>query len=251
MIKMMGDCIAMDSFSEQAIAAKESDEQFHKFTLVSQPFIQRCASSACKHFVSDADDEWSIALIAFSEAVQSYNESKGNFYTFAKLVIKRRLMDYFDKQSHFRSEISTSPESFSGDLDYDMASPYEISVAQAANELAQDNTVSTPLADEVEALEQLLAGYGFPLHDIGGCSPKTGRTKRGCAVAITAVLERPELLEKLRRTKSLPYTELLKLDHVTKKILERHRKYLIAAIEILSGDFPQMGEYVSAIKKYL
>lgn len=241
----------MDSFSEQAIAAKESDEKFHKFTLTSQPFIQKCACSVCKHFVSDADDEWSISLIAFSEAVRSYDESKGNFYAFAKMVIKRRLMDYFDGQSRFQAEIVTSPESFSGDLDYDMASPYEISVVQAASDLSRDNTVSSPLVDEVEALEQILAEYGFPLFDVGGCSPKLGRTKKGCAAAITTVLERPELLEKLRRTKSLPYTELMKTEHVTKKILERHRKYLIAAIEILAGDFPQLGEYVSAIKKYL
>lgn len=241
----------MDQFSEQAIAAQKSDEQFHRFTLDSQHFIQKCASATCKHFVTDSDDEWSIALIAFSEAVQSYDESKGKFYSFASMVIKRRLMDYFDKQSRFRREVSTSPESFSGDLDYETASPYEISVSQAASELARNDTISTPVLDEVTALDQLLEAYGFPLFDIGGCSPKTWRTKKGCAAAVTAVLERPELLAKLRKTKSLPYTELMKTEHVTKKILERHRKYLIAAIEILAGDFPQLGEYVSAIKKYL
>ena len=116
----------MDSFSEQALAAQKSDEQFHNFALTSQPFIKKCASSTCKHYVSESEDEWSIALIAFSEAVQSYDESKGNFYSFASLVIKRRLMDYFDKQSKFQSEISTSPESFSGDMDYDNASPCQL-----------------------------------------------------------------------------------------------------------------------------
>ena len=241
----------MDHFSQRAIAAKENEEQFEKLLLDSKAFIQKCAYATCKRYIHDSDDEWSIALIAFSEAVRTYEESKGNFYSFASLVIKRRLMDYFDKQSRFQSEITTSPETFSGDLDYDLASPYEISVAQATHSLASDSTASSPLLDEINALEQILDGYGFPLFDIGGCSPKTGRTKKACATAVLAVLDRPDLLAKMRKNKSLPYTELLKTEHVTKKILERHRKYLIAAIEILDGDYPQLGEYISAIKKYL
>ena len=241
----------MDHFSERAIAAKNSDEQFHKLVQDSQAFIKKCASETCKRYIHDSDDEWSIALIAFSEAVRTYDESKGTFYSFSSLVMKRRLMDYFDKQSRYQNEITTSPDTFSGDLDYDTASPYEISVAQAAHELASDSVTSSPLLDEVTALDQLLESYGFPLFDIGGCSPKTGRTKKACASAVMAVLERPDLLEKMRKHKALPYTELLKTEHVTKKILERHRKYLIAAIEILDGDYPQLGEYVAAIKKYL
>jgi len=40
-------------------------------------------------------DEYSIALIAFNEAIESYDlDKKTKFVSFSKQVIKRRLIDY-------------------------------------------------------------------------------------------------------------------------------------------------------------
>ena len=40
--------------------------------------ILRTASAACRRFVSRSDDEWSVALCAFSRAVDVYDEAKGD-----------------------------------------------------------------------------------------------------------------------------------------------------------------------------
>ena len=37
---------------------------------------------------------------------------------------------------------------------------------------------TTPLVDEVEAIRQRIAPYGFDLFEIGGCSPKAAKTKK-------------------------------------------------------------------------
>jgi RNA polymerase sigma factor len=37
--------------------------------------------------------------------------------------------------------------------------------------------------------------------------------------------------------------------HVPRKILERHRKYIIAAIEILSGEYPYLADYLRYIRE--
>ena len=43
--------------------------------------------------------------------------------------------------------------------------------------------------------------------------------------------------------------ELEKLSRIPRKILDRHRKYLIAAVEILHGEYPLLAEYMSYIRK--
>ncbi|MEG2959684.1 MAG: hypothetical protein RR828_08110, partial [Oscillospiraceae bacterium] len=53
-----------------------------------KPFILKCASDCCKRYVTDSDDEWSIALGAFHEALQKYSPKDGAFLAFGKLVIR-------------------------------------------------------------------------------------------------------------------------------------------------------------------
>jgi DNA-directed RNA polymerase specialized sigma subunit len=55
-----------------------------------------------KRYVCKQDDEWSVALTAFAEAIEHFETDKGSFDTFAKLVIKRRLIDY-ERNVHKRN----------------------------------------------------------------------------------------------------------------------------------------------------
>src|SRR5690554_430015 len=75
-----------------------------------RPFFLRVASNSCrKYLVLGRDDEASIAMIAFNEAIDSYNSDGGaSFLSFAELVIKRRLVDYFRRQSKRSEEIPLS-----------------------------------------------------------------------------------------------------------------------------------------------
>ena len=43
------------------------------------------------------DDELSIALIAFNSACENYKEGKGNFFSYAKIVMRNALIDFFRK----------------------------------------------------------------------------------------------------------------------------------------------------------
>ncbi len=237
----------MDDLSARAIAAKDNEAEFHRLAIDNQRFIKRCAFRVCHHFVRESDDEWSIALIAFYEAVRSFDETKGSFKSFASIVIKRRLMDYFDTRTRHASELSADPYTFDGQLDSEDATAFEMEVAaKSASMESVGGTLpgTTALEDEVEAITGVIAAYGFDLYDVGGCSPKASRTKKACAIIIDAVVSSEELLGMMRRKRNLPYARLIGLEGVTKKVLERHRKYLIAAIEIRSGDFPQLQEYI-------
>ena len=58
-------------------------------------FILRTASTVSRRYVTKEDDEWSIALQAFAQAVQDYDPEKGSLQGFAEVVIRRRLTDQF------------------------------------------------------------------------------------------------------------------------------------------------------------
>ncbi|HRX09555.1 MAG TPA: sigma factor, partial [Candidatus Limiplasma sp.] len=53
------------------------------------PFILTTASRALRRYITKSDDAWSVALIAFWEAVDHYREEQGGFEAYARLVIRR------------------------------------------------------------------------------------------------------------------------------------------------------------------
>ena len=61
----------------------------------------------------------------------------------------------------------------------------------------------------------------------------------------------PPLYENLKKTGKLPASEIRARGKADKKLMERHRKYLIAATVILSGDYPKLSEYLKDLKPYV
>ena len=192
-----------------------------------------------------------MALIAFNEAIDYYELDQGEFFSFASLVIRRRLYDYFRSASRFSSEISMAPSAFSGDLEEDSPDmPLQIEIRKRETEISEQND-STPIKDEIEAVQKLLSRYGFSFFDLTDCSPKAGKTKTACAQAVAYLLQNEDLIRKMQETCMLPIKEILEHTKISRKILERHRKYIIAATEILNGDYPLLAEYMSYIRKAL
>jgi RNA polymerase sigma factor len=64
-----------------------------------KPFIAKTVSSVCKRYINENDDEFSIGLIAFNDAIEKYSTDKGSsLFAFAELVIKRKVIDYIRKE---------------------------------------------------------------------------------------------------------------------------------------------------------
>ena len=101
------------------------------------------------------------------------------------------------------------------------------------------------------AAQEILRPYGFSFFDLAESSPKAGKTKDACCKAVLALLKNEELLDKMRKNKALPMKELELASGVARKILDRHRRYIIAAAEILSGEYPVLAEYLGYIRKAL
>ena len=87
----------------EKIALENLDQLINQY----MAFLIRTVSNFTGKYVSiENDDEFSIALIAFTEAVKKYDEDRGNFLGFAKLVIESRLKTYLGKKRKESSEVS-------------------------------------------------------------------------------------------------------------------------------------------------
>ena len=230
----------------QALAAKTDERAFNELVESHKSWILRVASEVTHRYVTDSDDEWSIALMAFSEAVQSYEAGKGSFRGLAAMVIRRRVVDYLRAEGRHSDELTVSPAAFEDTLDEDEAGGVETQVRQHMAE-EPDDTASRARA-EIEEMQGILQLYGFSFFDLADASPKAEKTKQSCAQAVRTLLVTALLLAQMRLKRLLPIKELSAASGVVRKILERHRKYIIASAEILDGDFPILAGYLAYIK---
>ncbi len=227
----------------RALEAAVDKEKKESFLSEEQEHILCLAARILKRTLSDHDEEYSIALMAVSEAIDSFDESKGAFWNYASLVIKRRLIDNMRKEAGKRPEISVSPEVFSGELPEDEDSGLVSISRQVAGKTAK--YVDSGLRDELEALGQELSEYGIDLFELPAISPKSEKTREGCRSLLKSFFTPPPLTDELKRTKLLPIKEMVKRSGVTRKLAERYRKYLVAAALIRSGDYEGIGAYIS------
>ena len=236
-----GDGTIKRQLVEQALAAGQSRDVEDGFIAQNKRFILRCASKHTNKFVTDSDDEWSVAMIAFSEALRHYDLEKGPFLPFADLVIARRLKDHLRSNLRFASEISVSPFVFEGQADDEAEDAPLQAVVLSKIVCVEKHTIKY----EIEAVSALLSEYGISFKDLAACSPKAGNTRTSCAVAISYVLSTPLIMTEMHCSRLLPIKAVSRGSGVAPKILERHRKYIIAASEILNGDYPNLAEYFS------
>ena len=98
-----------------ALEASRNTEGKNLFLTEERDHILYLTARILRKTVTDSDDEFSIALMAVSEALDSYDEDKGAFWNYASLVIKSRILDEYRKRSSYDRELLLSPDSFTGE----------------------------------------------------------------------------------------------------------------------------------------
>lgn len=191
-------------------------------------FIARVSSRVCNRYLTwDNDDEISIALLAFNEAIDNYKADKGtSFHTFAQTVIRRRLVDYFRKESKHQ-HLSLSPM----DPDDEELSRYDMEKSKGMHFEAEKQEF---LGQVVEDYIEVLGQYGVTLDDLVKVSPKHKDTKENLMKIAMNLASQANLMEYLTRNKLLPIKEMELLTGVKRKVIEKNRRYLIALVLIIT-----------------
>lgn len=242
----------MGDTDRMALVARTDQEMFRELVDCHKKWILRTVAQTTGHYVTDSDDEWSIALMAFHEAVQRYSEARGSFRAFAAVVIRRRVLDYLRSQGKYSGEIPVIPGAFEGDLDEEEQTVANLQVQQrmaAQAVAAHGDDLAARTRAEIAEMQAILKEYGFSFFDLAEASPKAEKTKLSCGKAIRTMIKNVVLMARMRLTRLLPIKELSQLSGVIRKILERHRRYIIAGAEILDGDFPILAEYMSYARR--
>ena len=203
------------------------------------PFIKsETAKTLGRIPVEGKDDELSIAMMGFHEAIESYESEKGTFLNFASVVIKRRIVDFLRQESKFRNHVSWEEMS----LDEEMADTRKV----ADEESIVDRET---LKWEIMQLTGELQRIGITISEIAASCPKYEKAVSGCRQAVQFLIDRPEQMTVLFETGKLPVQKIIEATKVRKKTLEKYRKYIIALAVIYFRGYNCMTDHLAEVFK--
>lgn len=206
------------------------------------PFILKTAASAArKYLVVGRDEEVSVALMAFNEAIDAYTSPKPGFLAFAATVIRRRMIDHFRQKARYHEIPFSSIQTRDGDRKWlpDHAVPATLDL---------DWQKLLDRRDEIERWNHTLQDYGLSLRDVVQSTPKHADA-RARAMNIAAFVARdPSLKELFLNQRRLPLDSILRRIpqdlKVSRKTLERQKTYITAIAVVLAYDFPAIREFL-------
>ncbi len=224
--------------------AQEGDEAAREELIRAyRPFVMRVAADACGRFVGPGDDEASVALIAFDEAIRVYRpERGGSFLRFAETIIKRRLVDHFRRQGG-RREIPLTDLEVEDD-EGNAAVPVETAAAVAHYQERQE---VLERREEIVRYEAVLREFGITFRELAALAPKHRDARETAKRVARAIAANPAWASFLMGNRSLPLRELEQWSGlgVSRKTIERNRKYIIAVAVLLLGDYEHLKAYVA------
>ena len=169
------------TLEDRAVLSAKDEKLKNELISEYKNFILSSASKVLKKSVTVNDDEFMIAMIAFNEAINSYNSDKGKFLSFAAIIIHNRIVDYLRNDSRNRATPFSAIETEDDDgqiVEVDMPS-YD----------------SGDLKWEIEALTEELEAYNISLFELTEVSPKSRKTKRICFDAINYIRSDKQLID--------------------------------------------------------
>lgn len=183
------------------------------------PFIIKTINQFTGRYVClDNDEEISVALLAFNEAIKRYDNSKGPFLAYAKLVINSRLKTFFEKENKNNKKESLEKLREEGiDFSEELTNPIE----------DKDS-----LIEEMDTLKSYINDFGFNLDDLVDEAPKHTDTRER-AIGLGEKISWCEPIKEFMYTKKrLPIKQISLKYVVSEKIIKGSKKFIITVVII-------------------
>ena len=208
---------------------KGNPDKREKFLQEHRPFIHAIASGFCGRPLDwGRDEELSIALLAFNSAIDAWSSEGGaSFKTFARLVIKRRLTDYFRKVTRKSDQEIPLPENM-------------------IEESSDEEFLRLERVLEIQAFEEQLERFDISFNTLSRESPRQQEVRQRLLQTVDKISAQPELTTEILRKGRLPLEQLVLLTGETRKVLGKRRRYLLALLLVNSKkeEFPFISEYL-------
>lgn len=232
-----------ESVEEKIAKIQQGDLRLrNQFIADYQPFIVKMTSRFCKRYVNpESDDEFSVALAAFNEAINQFSPEAGkSFLGFSQTVIRRRLIDYVRKEQRHAGLIPYTAFEVE-DEEENIMNPI---VSREALRQYDLKLQAEARRDEIYELNQQLKRFGITFSDLAAQAPKHSDSRKTLFQIARILSSNKEMMDSLLHKKALPLKELLEQVTVSRKTLERNRKFIIAAALIYHGPYPFLQDYL-------
>lgn len=226
---------------KQIYEAKKDSHAADELISAYMPFIKSETARFINRPPQPEDDELSIAMFAFYEAIRSYSKLKGSFLSFAARQIKNRLIDNYRKEKRSKGLISLdTPDEDDNEL---------IDSISDSRDEYEENEIREATQAEIRELAAQMEDFGVSLSDVAENSPKQSRTLAACQKAVAYARSNPVILEEFLRTKRVPIAKLAEGTDTERKTLERHRRYLVAVLLICTNGYEIMRGHIMQVLK--
>lgn len=186
------------------------------------PFIIKIVTGVTNYYIESINsEEYSIGLIAFNDAIDSFSSEKGKFLSYAKLVIKNRTIDFLRKKKVETVDIS--------DLKIPEKSDVESSVI---------------LKIEIEKYISTLEGYNLSIEKLMSKSPKHKDTRIRCFEISKKIFKDEDMVEQIKTKKRLPLKELSLKYGFSYKVLKGNKEFILSLVIIYINGFNGMLEFL-------
>lgn len=220
----------MEPMIRRVQAAKQNPQAMESLLKAYRPLL---VAEVRFHMHSIREEYLQIAREAFCEAVYAYHPERGAFLPLCRRVVAVRLIDEKRRRKLWH-------EAPMADLGEERASAL---MDAASLDAHARHTREEERHEEILAYARALQDRGLTLPDVQRASPKHADTRAMCRRAIQLLSKDANLADRTRAGR-LPIARLCEAFQTGDKIWERHRRYLIAALIALDGNYPVIASYI-------
>ncbi|WP_091742311.1 sigma factor [Marininema mesophilum] len=201
-------------------------------------YVTKIASRICHRQITVQDDEYSIALSGFDEAITRFEEGRqSTFLSFSYMVIQRRLTDFYRREKKHTQQLAIA---HSGTTESESISP-EV-VKHSVDQYREDERRNMTRLEVVQ-FSQFLERYEIKLTDLVKSSPKHNDTRRDMLSVAKRIVADAELYEVFMNKKKTG-KDFAERVGCHPRTLKRHRMFLTALVLVFVEDLPLLRQYL-------
>lgn len=219
----MLECVLMDLNINENTDVNELIEKH-------MPFIIKSISDVTGRYVScENDEELSVGLLGFHEAIERYDNEKGHFLSYAKLVIGSRIKNYLKSEN--KHQHSSLEELLDKGLE----------IKDEYVEEKEDNGI---LLEEINKLKNEISSFGFTLEDLANEAPKQQATRKNAISLSEEISKEEELTSFMYLKRRLPIKRIVLQFSVTEKVIKRSKKFIISVVIIFDKNLSALRNWI-------
>ena len=213
---------------EKVLKIQENDNKEIRNNLIKDytPFIIKATSEVLNRYIEiENDEEYMVALEAFNEAIDKFDYNKGGFLTFAKVIIRSRILDFLKGKK------------------IDIDDSKEVNDEKSLLDIPKKVSISY----EIEKYKKILKSFGLDFEILSENSPSHKQTRCRCFFIAKEINKHQEYIDWIKNKKRLPVTKLSRDLDISKRIIKYSKNYILSLALVYIHDLDELKDYIEKL----